>query len=209
MSVVKLLLVKSGSGVGEFETLGLAACGIELHTCKADQLSQLTASDLEIALFDDRENYDSLEAIRQVSRLAPACKLIVRLESAGTRAVDFLQAGVTGVLDSFHQAEPLAEIIRRLGRGDYYLDQETGQLLAMRRIKKLLEPFAALSSREFDVFCLLAEERTLQTIAEQLGISSKTVSNCQTAIKIKLGLDSKQALKEFAKSHGLVIEKRV
>lgn len=74
----------------------------------------------------------------------------------------------------------------------------------MRQIKKWLEPFISLSSREFDVFCLLAEGCSLKTIAERLGINSKTVSNCQTAIKLKLALDSRQAIKTFAKYHGLI-----
>jgi DNA-binding CsgD family transcriptional regulator len=76
----------------------------------------------------------------------------------------------------------------------------------MRQIKKTLEPFVVLSSREFDIFCLLAEGCSLQTIAEQLGISSKTVSNGQTQIKLKLGIDNKQQFRQVAKIHGLMSE---
>nr|WP_225587876.1 LuxR C-terminal-related transcriptional regulator [Methylomonas fluvii] len=79
----------------------------------------------------------------------------------------------------------------------------------MRQIKKQLEPFVSLSSREFDVFCLLAEGCSLQTIATQLGISSKTVSNCQTQIKLKLAIDNRDTLTEFANSHGLIMHKGV
>jgi DNA-binding CsgD family transcriptional regulator len=47
----------------------------------------------------------------------------------------------------------------------------------------------------------------LQAIAEQLGVSSKTVSNGQTQIKLKLGIESKQQIRHMAKTHGLMIEK--
>jgi two-component system invasion response regulator UvrY len=53
---------------------------------------------------------------------------------------------------------------------------------------------------------LLAEGCSLQTIAEQLGISSKTVSNGQTQIKLKLGIDNKQQFRQVAKIHGLMSE---
>nr|WP_305890925.1 LuxR C-terminal-related transcriptional regulator [Methylomonas sp. WSC-7] len=79
----------------------------------------------------------------------------------------------------------------------------------MRQIKKQLEPFSALSSREFDVFCLLAEDCSLQAIASQLGISSKTVSNCQTQIKLKLAIDNRGSLRKFADCHGLIIDNSV
>nr|WP_305891514.1 LuxR C-terminal-related transcriptional regulator [Methylomonas sp. SURF-1] len=67
-----------------------------------------------------------------------------------------------------------------------------------------MEPFNTLSSREFDVFCMLAEDFALQDIAEQLGISRKTVSNCQTSLKLKLGLQGRPTMKKFAESHGLI-----
>jgi len=115
--------------------------------------------------------------------------------------------GVTGLLDAMPEPNQLFEIVRLIHQGEYYLDKQIAQLLAMRQIKKALEPFVVLSSREFDIFCLLAEGYSLQAIAEQLGVSSKTVSNGQTQIKLKLGIESKQQIRHMAKTHGLMIEK--
>jgi DNA-binding NarL/FixJ family response regulator len=67
-----------------------------------------------------------------------------------------------------------------------------------------LQPFAALSSREFDVFCLLAEGYRLQSIADRLNISRKTVSNCQSQIKLKLAVETRAAIAGVAKKHGLI-----
>jgi two-component system invasion response regulator UvrY len=134
----------------------------------------------------------------------PDCKLLIVMPNIPQQAIRYLQSGVTGLLCHTQTAEQLVGILKHIQAGHFYLDQEIAQLLAMRQIKKLLSPFVSLSSREFDVFCMLAEGRRLQTIAEELGISSKTVSNSQSQIKLKLGLATRTDIIEFAKNHGLI-----
>lgn len=209
MAVIQLLVGSSASAASEIDAAGLRLCDIDAHFADRTQLMAMTSSDFDAVLVDDAPDQDSLALIRHLRAISPAGKIIVRLGYSSAQAVCYLQSGVTGILDSWHDAERLATILRQVCRGEFYLDQDIAQLLAMRQIKKLLEPFAALSSREFDVFCLLAEDCSLKTIAEQLGVNSKTVSNCQTLLKLKLALNSKQALKKLARSHGLIRDKSV
>ena len=49
-------------------------------------------------------------------------------------------------------------------------------------------PIEILNEREFEVFKMVASGQSLVTIAENLNISMKTVSNYQTSIKQKLNL---------------------
>ncbi len=209
MSFIKLLIAKSGFEDSEIDADFLRLYDIDVLSVEWENLMTMTSIDFDAVLLDDSPSQDSLALIRHLRAISPACKIIVRLRYSSAQAVCYLQSGVTGILDSLHDSDQLAEIIRHVCRGEYYLDKDIAQLLAMRQIKKLLEPFTSLSSREFDVLCLLAEGCDLKTIAEQLGINSKTVSNCQTLLKLKLALDSKQAIKKFAKSHGLIMEKSV
>jgi two-component system invasion response regulator UvrY len=209
VSFIKLLIAKSGYEESEIDADSLRLDDIDVYSVESDHLMTITSSDFDAVLIDDSPRQDSLALIRHFRSITPACKIIVRLRYSSAQAVSYLQSGVTGILDSLHDSDQLAEIIRHVCRGEYYLDKDISQLLAMRQIKKLLEPFTSLSSREFDVFCLLAEGCSLKTIAEQLGINSKTVSNCQTLIKLKLALNGKQAIKKLAKSHGLIMEKSV
>jgi DNA-binding NarL/FixJ family response regulator len=208
VSIIKLLITKS-----ETESWPIEASNFMLHDIKVcsvdwDVLIAATAIDVDVMLIVDNSERDMQALIRHLRNIAPASKIIVKLHDS-SQAIAYFQAGVTGLLDSCHNPERLAEIIRDVCLGEYYLDQATAQLLAMRQIKKMLEPFSALSSREFDVFCLLAEGCSLQSISAQLGVNSKTVSNCQTLIKLKLNLDSKQAIENFAQKHGLIKDKRV
>lgn len=204
MSFTKLLIAKSEYEESEIDADSLRLYDIDVHSVGCDHLMTMTSSNFDAVLLDDSPSQDSLALIRHFLSIAPACKIIVRLRYSSAQAVSYLQAGVTGILDSLHDSDQLVEIIRHVCRGEYYLDKNIAQLLAMRQIKKLLEPFTSLSSREFDVFCLLAEGSQLQTIADRLGINSKTVSNCQTQIKIKLGLETREAIVDFAKKHGLI-----
>lgn len=68
--------------------------------------------------------------------LAPTCKIMVRIKQSNSQALGYLPAGVTGVLDSVYEPSQLAEIIRRVCDGEYYLDKNIAHLLAIRHVKK-------------------------------------------------------------------------
>lgn len=164
----------------------------------------LSANDIDFVLFDGNgEAQVAAEQIIKFRLLYPCSKLLVSMPQSMVGAMESLKAGAVGVLNQPLSAEQLAAILSRIQAGHYYLDQEIAQQLAIRQIKKFLEPFNELTSREFDVFCMLSEGLSLQEMANQLGVSSKTVSNCQSQIKSKLGLDTREAIEKFAKIHGL------
>jgi len=184
--------------------------GIVVVTMEPNTAGPMNFAALDLVLIDgEAALQENLTLIDQIKSIAPACKFMVLLRHSSAHAVTYMQAGVTGLLAVLPDAVKLAEIICKLVQGEYYLDQNIAQLLAMRQIKKQLDPFVSLSSREFDVFCLLAEGCSLQAIALQLGISSKTVSNCQTQIKLKLAIDNRGSLRKFANCHGLIIDNSV
>lgn len=53
---------------------------------------------------------------------------------------------------------------------------------------------ASLSARELELFCLLAQGQTAKHIANELGLSAKTVANHYTRIKRKLGVSNASEL---------------
>lgn len=205
--ILNLLIIQSPHPEQALDEAALAANDIVTHCIELECLPGMASVHCDVALLLARPRRDNLAALGHLFATAPTCKTVIVMTTPGAEALAYLQAGATGLLSSLPDASRLSEILRRVYHGDYFLDQDIAQVLAMRQIKKLLEPFTALSSREFDVFCLLAEEYGLQEIAEHLDISSKTVSNCQTQIKLKLGLDNREALKIHAKNHGLIRQK--
>ncbi|MDT4331829.1 LuxR C-terminal-related transcriptional regulator [Methylomonas sp. MED-D] len=142
--------------------------------------------------------------IRSLASTYPDCKIAAVIEMSVDDALSCLASGALGVLLAPLPADRLARILVQIAAGGYFIDQRIAQMLALRQLKKILEPFSALSSREYDVFCLLADGKSLAEIAVQLGVSRKTVSNTQTQIKLKLGLSGRPAIVACAKRHGLV-----
>lgn len=209
---IRLLMVQSALSNHPIDAGVLAELGVQVEFApsadagQGDTRGRLSA---DVVAFADRAECGVEQQVAEIRKLAPDCRALVVAGAGVSRALAYLQAGVVGVADFSSDQRRLAEIARRVQGGAYYLDPDIAQVLAIRHVKRLLEPFSALSSREFDVFCMLAEGFALQDIAEQLGISSKTVSNCQTSLKLKLGLDGRDAMKEFAESHGLISAGRV
>lgn len=200
---IRLLVVDLESVTNRFDSATLAAQGVLADVAESGA-PVAGRQQPDVVWFADRAECGAMPRIAEIRAIAPDCPALVVAGACGSRALAYLQAGVVGVADFGSDHRRLADIAHRVQNGSYYLDPDIAQVLAIRHVKRLLEPFSALSSREFDVFCMLAEGFALQDIAEQLGISRKTVSNCQTSLKLKLGLEDRPAMKKFAESHGLI-----
>lgn len=206
---IKLKILQYDTDIYNIESEKMAAHGVTARQIDANNWADISADSPEVILLVSRTVLTLLSCLKQLRGICPECKIIVGTECCTSLVLACLQLGVTGILCSQPAPAQLAEIIRLVLSGEYYLDNDIAQILAIRHIKKMLEPFAALSSREFDVFCMLAEGDSLQVIGEQLGINRKTVSNCQTLLKRKLAVESRKEMMEFAKSHGLISCTRV
>ncbi|MDD2760674.1 MAG: response regulator transcription factor [Methylomonas sp.] len=203
-TTINLLLIKPEGQQNSIDTAALDLYDIAVTVIDWSEYQEMTETPFDMVLLINSPAFDDMSLIQHLHSIAPACKLIVALPHSTMQATSYLRSGVSGVINSFADTRRLAEVVHTVYRGEYYLDHDIAQFLAMRQIKKTLEPFILLGSREFDVFCMLAEGQNLQTIAKQLDISGKTVSNCQSQIKAKLGLDSREAITDFAKTHGVI-----
>ena len=61
-----------------------------------------------------------------------------------------------------------------------------------------------LSTREFGIFCLLAEGHNTSEIAKRLSLSYKTVANYSTQIKSKLNVNTIAEITRLAIRHNIV-----
>lgn len=118
--------------------------------------------------------------------------------------IKYIQAGASGVLTSPCDIEKLQNSIQSVIEGQLFLEDKLIQVLAFRQIKRLLHPFSQITAREFDVFCLLAENYSIQTIAEVLFITTKTAFNCQTQLRKKLDIKNQQQLIILANNYSLI-----
>jgi two-component system invasion response regulator UvrY len=66
------------------------------------------------------------------------------------------------------------------------------------------DPLSLLSAREFEVFLLMADSKSVNDIAELLNLSPKTVGHHYTHMKSKLGISDVAGLTRLAIRHGLI-----
>jgi two-component system invasion response regulator UvrY len=120
------------------------------------------------------------------------------------QSIKYIQAGAAGILTTLSDTEKLQQSIQSIIKDPLYLEEDLIQILAFRQIKKSLLPFSELTAREFDVFCLLAENYSIQAIADILSVTTKTAFNCQTQLRKKLEIKNKQQLIDLANKYKLV-----
>ncbi len=128
-----------------------------------------------------------LEAIRRITAREPEAKILVFSMHEDTVFVEqALQAGAKGYITKSSAPEILIDAIKALYAGKTHIDSEILQKLAFQKSQGEASPFSDLSTREFEIFCLLAEGMNTSEIAKQLSLSYKTVANYSTQIKNKL-----------------------
>lgn len=112
--------------------------------------------------------------------------------------------GGRGFLTKDISAADLAQAVVEAHRGDIYFLPRIAKRLANLSVKGDQSPAALLEPREFEIFLLTAKGRTNQEMADQLGLSPKTISNVTNSLKEKLGTSRIADLTLLAVKHGYV-----
>ena len=141
---------------------------------------------------------------RIVAREAHARVLVFSMHDDAMFASRALQAGAKGYVTKASAPDVLVEAVRAVATGRVYLSQDVAQQLALQTIPGQQLPLSNLSAREFEVFRLLAEGRSVADIAHIMCLSQKTIANHQSNIRQKLDLTNAAQIVRLAMSHGLL-----
>lgn len=98
-----------------------------------------------------------------------------------------LQTGAYGYVTKASAPNVLVEAVLSIARGRKYLSPEVAQSIALG---EGVAQSSGLSRREFDVLRLIVQGRTVQEIADVLGLNAKTVANHLSAVRQKLGAET-------------------
>lgn len=146
-----------------------------------------------------------LEAIRRIIARDPEARILVfSMHDDTVFAEQALQAGARGYITKRAAPDVLVEAVREIADGRIHLDADLAQRLAFQKTRGRTNPFSVLSTREFEIFCLLAEGLNVADIAKRLTLSYKTVANYSTQIKIKLNVATVAELARLAIRNGLI-----
>lgn len=146
-----------------------------------------------------------LEAIRRIVARDPNARILAfSIHSDMVFVEQALQAGARGYITKSSAPEVLVDAVKRIAAGQAYLEGGIAQTLAYQKTRGKSTAFEALSTREFEIVCLLAEGNTIEDISRRLSLSYKTVANYNTQIKSKLNVSTIAELTRLAIRHGLV-----
>ncbi len=146
-----------------------------------------------------------IEAIRRIVQRKHDARILCFSMHEDTIFVEqALQAGARGYIGKSSAPNVLVEAVRQLAGGSVYLDPDIAQRLAFQKMRGTSSPIAGLTTREFEIFCLLAEGGTVNEIAKRLSLSAKTVANYATQIKGKLEINSAAEIARLAIRHGFL-----
>jgi DNA-binding NarL/FixJ family response regulator len=146
-----------------------------------------------------------LEAIRRmIARNSDAKILVFSMHDDTVFVEQALQAGARGYITKSSEPEILVEAIRSLASGQSHLDSDLAQRLAIQKSLGTDSLLSGLSTREFEIFCLLAEGLNTSEIAKRLSLSYKTVANYSTQIKSKLNVNTVADIARLAIRYNIV-----
>lgn len=147
-----------------------------------------------------------LDLIKQVRSQNPKLKLLVfSMRDEGVYAERALRAGANGYITKAEGTEKALEAIRAILQGKSFVSEK----ISAKMVDRIASGGASgqtalelLSDRELEVLELIGEGQGSREIAEQLGVSLKTVESHREHIKAKLGLNGASELVRYAINWG-------
>jgi DNA-binding NarL/FixJ family response regulator len=190
------------------EVVGEASDGVEAVAAARDLRPDVVLMDIRMP------GIDGIEATRQVLALGgekPIRVLVLTTFDLNEYVYDALRAGASGFLLKDTPPEQLVAGVHVVARGE--------SLLAPSITRRLIEEFAAkapaaeaapapeleeLTTRELEVFRLMARGLSNAEIAAELVVSETTVKTHVARVLMKLGLRDRVQGVVYAYEHGVV-----
>ena len=144
---------------------------------------------------------NGLQTIEQIISAYPDMPVLVLSAYAEeVYALRAFKSGAMGYLNKSVVSSELVDAIRTILKGKRYISNTCEEILPLgtdldkesRNIGELL------SKRELEVLTLIALDKTAKEIAQQLGVSPKTVSTYKARMMDKLMLESASQLQRLA-----------
>ena len=139
-----------------------------------------------------------LETIRRLRAKDSKAKILMfTMHESKVMVNRALEAGAAGYLMKSSPAEEMVEAVRQVFVGKIFLDQDLPADIQRAPLSDN-DPLNILTKREYQIFCVLAEGRSVSEIAQVISISPKTVGVHQTNLMNKLKLKNAAELTRLA-----------
>jgi len=160
----------------------------------------------DVAIVDiSMPDLDGLQVTRQIREAAPTTKVVVLTMHESDQMVRrVLEAGALGYVLKSDLAAHLVKAVKDVTAGKLFLTPRVSDIVlkGFLKIRNQRDPLensqARPTPREVEIIRLLAEGKANKKIADELGITCRTVETHRAKIMLKLGLHSLTELIHYA-----------
>ncbi len=166
-----------------------------------EALALLRATPCDVLLLDlSLPDMSGLDVLRQIkAHHESVATLVLSAYPENQYGLNVLRAGASGFLSKTADDGELCRAIRAAMRGGRYVSPELAEMLVSGLQGAPGEPrHSVLSEREFQIFCKLAEGKSVSEIAAKLFLSVKTVSTYRTRILEKMAMKTNADITYYA-----------
>jgi two-component system response regulator NreC len=176
-----------------------------------DAVKQALALNPDVAVLDiSMPLLNGIEATRHIVKRQPEVKvLILSMHSHEAYVARALQAGAKGYLLKDSAGKDLIKAIATVASGKSFFSPAIAKLMLDDYVRRaadvpIADRYESLSSREREVFQLIAEGRSNKEIAELLAISLGTVETHRARILEKIDVHNAAELVLYAVRRGVI-----
>ena len=184
------------------EVVGEATNGNEAVELAKELAPDIIIMDIAMPLLN------GLEATSHIKRATPKTKvLVLTMYTNEEYVLRMLKAGANGYLLKQSAMADLLAALDALQKGEAFFSPSISNVVLkdyLRRTDEEKEGLDLLTPREKEVLQLIAEGFTNRKVAEQLGVSVKTVNIHRTNIMTKLDIHKVAGLVRYAIEKGLI-----
>jgi len=172
-----------------------------------EALTLLRGTPCDVLLLDlSLPDMSGLDVLRQIkAHHETVAALVLSAFPENQYGLNVLRAGDSGFLSKNADDGELCRAIRAAMRGGRYVSPELAEMLVSGLQGAPGEPrHSVLSEREFQIFCKLAEGKSVSEIAAKLFLSVKTVSTYRTRILEKMAMKTNADITYYAIKNNLL-----
>ncbi len=168
-------------------------------------IKEVIKHDFDLVISDlDMPGCSGLEALIQIKLLKPNLPvLILSIYTEDLYAVRVLKAGASGYMNKKAAPYELITAVQRMLSGRKYITPEIAERLLIN-IDTNKNPHELLTNREFEIFKLLANGKTLTQVADSFSLALTTISTHRSRIMEKLDLSTNSELTRYAIAHKII-----
>jgi two-component system, NarL family, invasion response regulator UvrY len=170
-------------------------------------LDLIKTNELDFVILDiSMPGKSGLEVLDMLKNIRPDLPiLMLSALSEEIYASKSLKAGASGFINKETAPEELITAIRKIVAGGHYISNALTERVALDFKGDLSKaPHARLSSREFQILCLIGSGKSVTDIGKTLFLNVKTVSTYRTRILKKMNMQNNAELIRYCLNEGII-----